>query len=415
VDGILTGYRALDLTDSKGFVCGKILGAMGVDVVKVEKPGGDPDRRIAPFVDDIPGVERSLYWRAFNTDKRGITLDLEHQQGQALCKRLVASADFVLESFSPGYLDRLGLGYTALSRINPRIIMASITPFGQKGPHSHFKGPNLVTYAMSGVMATNGDPDRAPVKEALDVSYYEAGAHAALGTLIAHYHREMSGEGQQVDISIQECTANRDAINLYVWEFDKRLLPRTGNKSLVGAGVPSRWIWPCKDGHIFWALRGGPVPMGTPGNQELSRWLDEEGMENPFLKVDCAKGLDMAALPQEALDIFEALLGQFFMRHTREEITERAFKTGMQAWGVSNPAEVMENPQLGARSFWRMMDDPVSERGLMYPGHFFLSNETENRVRRRAPRIGEHNHDVYSEELGLSGDELNALKEQNII
>ena len=286
MDSLLNGFRALDLTGNKGFICGKIMGSMGVDVIKVERPGGDPSRKIAPFAGDIPDSEKSLNWLAFNTDKRGITLDLNQEAGRTLFMRLVQTADFVLESFHPGHMDNLGLGYETLSRVNPRIIMTSITPFGQKGPYSRYKGSGLTTYALSGVMITNGDPDRAPVKEALDVPFYEAGAHAALGTLIAHYYREMTGDGQHVDISIQESTANRDSINLYVWEFDKRFLKRTGNKSLVGANVPSQWIWPCKDGHIFWALRGGPVPMGTPGNQELSKWLDEEDMENPFKKVD---------------------------------------------------------------------------------------------------------------------------------
>ena len=192
VDSLLSGYRALDLTDEKGFVCGKILGSMGVDVIKVESPGGDASRAISPYIGDVPDKERSLNWLAFNTDKRGITLDLNREEGKSLFLRLVRTADFIFESFAPGYLDHLGLGYASLSRINPRIVLASITPYGQKGPYSHYKGSNLTTYAMSGVMATNGDPDRAPVKEALDVSYYEAGAHAALGALIAHYHREVT-------------------------------------------------------------------------------------------------------------------------------------------------------------------------------------------------------------------------------
>jgi crotonobetainyl-CoA:carnitine CoA-transferase CaiB-like acyl-CoA transferase len=415
VDSLLSGYRALDLTDEKGFMCGKILGAMGVDVIKIEKPGGDSSRSISPYINDVQDPENSLYWFAFNTDKRGITLNLESSEGKELFTDLVRKADFVIESFRPGHMDSLGLGYETLSGMNPGIIMTSITPFGQNGPYGHFKGSNLVTYAMSGVMMTNGDPDRAPVREAVDITYYEAGAHAALGTIIAHYHREMTGDGQHVDVSIQEATANRDSINLYVWEFDKRFLQRTGNKSLVGANVPSRWIWPCKDGYIFWALRGGPVPMGTPGNQALSKWLDEEGAENPFNIVECSKGLDMASQPQETLDIFEAMLGRFFLKHTRQEITERAFQTGMQAWGVSNPAEVMKNPQLDARVFWKKTENSGPNRELLYPGYFFLCSETENFVKRRAPHIGEHNEEIYMGELRFSRDEIRVLKEKKVI
>jgi crotonobetainyl-CoA:carnitine CoA-transferase CaiB-like acyl-CoA transferase len=127
---LLSGCRALDLTDEKGFSCGKILAAIGVDVIKVERPGGDPSRGIPPFYENVPGPEKSLYWRAFNTDKRGITLNIETKEGQRLFKKLVEKADFVIESFAPGYLESLGLGYEALHLVNPRIIVASVTPFG---------------------------------------------------------------------------------------------------------------------------------------------------------------------------------------------------------------------------------------------------------------------------------------------
>ena len=131
---MLSPYRVLDLTDEKGLLCGKILGDLGADVIKIERPGGDPARNIGPFYHDEPDPEKSLFWFALNTSKRGITLDIEKADGKEIFKKLVKSADFVIESFAPGYLDKLGLGYSELERLNPGIIMVSITPFGQTGP-----------------------------------------------------------------------------------------------------------------------------------------------------------------------------------------------------------------------------------------------------------------------------------------
>lgn len=136
-DGAMGPYRVLDLTDEKGLLCGKLFADLGADVIKVERPGGDPARNIGPFYKDIPDPQKSLFWFAYNTGKRSITLNIESSDGQQLLKRLVKSADFLVESFTPGYMDKLGLGYQALSQLNPRLIMTSITAFGQTQRNQH--------------------------------------------------------------------------------------------------------------------------------------------------------------------------------------------------------------------------------------------------------------------------------------
>lgn len=160
MDSLLTGFRALDLTDEKGFICGKLLAALGVETIKAEPPGGDPARYDPLFSDGKTDISKNLNWLAYNTDKRSITLNLESERGRELFKAIAVRSDFILESFTPGYLDSLGLGCEELSRINPRIILTSITPFGQQWPYARFKGCGLVISAVSGVMSTNGDPDR---------------------------------------------------------------------------------------------------------------------------------------------------------------------------------------------------------------------------------------------------------------
>jgi crotonobetainyl-CoA:carnitine CoA-transferase CaiB-like acyl-CoA transferase len=411
-NGLLSGFRALDLTDEKGFACGKILASLGVDIIKIEKPGGDPTRNIPPFYQDIPDPEKSLYWFAFNSDKQSITLNLETSQGHDLFMKLVKKSDFVLESFPPGYMNRLGLGYEALSQVNPRIIMTSITPFGQKAPYSHYKSCELVVAAMSGVLETTGDPDRPPVKESPNSVYFPANAAAALGTVISHYNREISGEGQQVDVSIHECAASRNINSLLSWIFDKRLIKRSGAINLLGR-IRSRWIWPCQDGYIYWYLLGGKI--GASSNRALSQWIDEDGIENPLGQVANWDEFDRATLTEERNDAFEEAIGKFFLKHTKKEIAEEGWKRGINAAVVNNPADVLEDQHLAARDYWTDLDYPELGITLAHPRHFFLCNGTENYVRRRAPLIGEDNDEIYGKELGLSNSEIAALKETNVI
>ncbi|MFP3975112.1 MAG: CaiB/BaiF CoA transferase family protein [Chloroflexota bacterium] len=411
-DGLLSGFRALDLTDEMGFVCGKILSTFGVETIKIEKPGGDPARNIPPFFHNEPGPERGLYWSAFNTDKRSITLDLEKSEGQKLFRKLAEKADFVIESFTPGCMDRLGLGYEELSKLNPGIIMTSITPFGQKGPYAQYKGSELIASAMSGVMSTNGNPDRAPLREGPDSIYYRSNAAAALGTIIAHYHREMTGEGQQVDVSLQEVAASRTTSNLVTWEFDKSLIKRNGTIRTVGARA-TQWIWPCKDGYIFWPYMGGQG--GARGNRALSQWMDDDGLDNPLNKVPNWEEFDFAAISKEEIEIHQEAIRRFFMNHTKKEIAEEGLRRGIHASPINTPAEVMEYPQLKARDYWTELEHPELGIKSTYPGYFFLSSETQNFVRKWAPSAGEDNEDIYINKLGLSSSEMEKLKESGVI
>jgi crotonobetainyl-CoA:carnitine CoA-transferase CaiB-like acyl-CoA transferase len=411
-DSLLGGFRALDLTDEKGFVCGKILATLGVEVIKVERPGGDPARGIPPFLHNTPDPEKSLYWYAFNTDKRSITLNLELSQGQDLFRKLVEKADFVLESFAPGYMDSLGLGYEALKRVNPRTIMTSVTSFGQKGPYTQYKGSELIASAMGGVLLTTGDPDRPPVREGPDSIYFQTGAAAALGTVIAHLHREITGEGQQVDVSLQGIVASRTFTNLVIWEFKKQLIKRSGSVRKIGARA-TRWIWQCKDGYIFWAFM--PGKFGAPANRVLSKWIDEDGLENPLNKISNWDEFDLTAISKEELDAHEEAIAKFFMNHTKKEIAEEGLKRGLNATSIDSPPDVIENRQLEARGYWVDLEHPEAGSTLMYPKQFFLCNHTQNFVKRRAPLIGEHNEDVYVKELGLSSTEIAALKKAGVI
>jgi benzylsuccinate CoA-transferase BbsE subunit len=413
LESLLTGYRALDLTDEKGFVCGKILAAMGVETIKIEPPGGDPARNIPPYLNGEPETNTSIYWLANNTDKRSITLNLVLEQGRELFKKLVRGCDFIIESFQPGYLDSIGVGYLALEKINPRIILTSITPFGQKGPYSGFKGSEITLSAMSGIMATNGDADRPPLREGLDTIYFESNAAAALGTVMAHYVREKTGEGQQVDVSMQEVAVKRTSSNLLVWEFDKKLIKRAGTVRTVGARS-THWIWECKDGYIFWTFMGGKP--GSQGNRAISKWIDDDGLDNPLRTITNWEEFDMAAqkISKDVIYVLEDAMSRFFLKHTKKEISEEGARRGLNACAIENPADIPANPQLAARKYWTDIDNP-NYKALKYPKYFFLSNETENFIKSAAPVMGEYNDELLKNELGLSDQEIKGLESSGVI
>jgi len=409
---LMEGYRAIDLTNEIGFACGKILASIGVDTIKIEPPAGDPSRYIPPFAGDVVDAERSLYWWAFNTDKRSVTLNLNCAEGQALFRRLVTTADFVIESFVPGYLDSLGLGYQALREVNQRIIFTSITPFGQEGPYSRFKGSELIASAMSGVLLGNGDADRPPIREGPDAITFLAGAAAAAASMIAHHHRQVSGTGQHVDVSLQHVSAVRGSIDLFAWEFDKRILKRSGPFRGHGAHA-SRWIWACKDGFLTWSMMPGLI--GAPANEAISKWMDEKLGTHALQEIRAWGDMRLADLSKALVDAMFRDLSAFFLILTKDEIAQEGRRRGINASVIKNPSEIFDNPQLDFRNYWQELADTKTGKRMKYPGYFFLSNLTENYVSQSAPRIGEHNEAIYGEELGISAQEIDELRKANVI
>jgi crotonobetainyl-CoA:carnitine CoA-transferase CaiB-like acyl-CoA transferase len=411
-DNLLSGFRALDLTDEKGFIVGKILATLGVETIKIEPPAGESPGDSHLSYRKTSDTGRSLYWYAFNTDKRSITLNLESKRGQDIFRRLVKTADFVLESFAPVYLTGLGLGYDDLSQLNPRIIMASITPFGQKGPYSNYKGCELIVSAMGGVLENTGDPDRPPVKESLESCYYHANVAAALGAITAHYYREISGEGQQIDISIQEVVASRRTMGLIAWEFDKRLLKRSGPMNQFGR-ESFRWIWRCKDGYVYWQLLGGK--HGASANQALSQWISEESVENPLSEIIDWQEFDMSTMTSKKLKKWETAISRLFFNHTKREIAVEGKKRGINSCVANNSLDILEHTQLSSRNYWLELEHNGLDIKPVYPRHFFLSTETENFIGRRAPLLGEDNDFIYGEKLGMSSSEISRLKLSKVI
>ena len=410
---MLSPYRVLDLTDEKGLLCGKLLGDLGADVIKVEKPGGDPARNIGPFYHDDPHPEKSLHWFAFNTSKRGITLDIEKADGQEILKRLVKSADFVIESFPPVYLDGLGLGYAALEKVNPGTIMVSITPFGQTGPYRDYKAPDIVAWAMGGHTYQVGEADRPPARISHHShSYLHAAANAAVAAMVALRYRRMTGEGQHVDVSIQEAVLHSTDQQETTARWDAIGMNRHREDSWPRADLKRTALWPCKDGYVIWIYWFG---LSAHWTRPLIEWMKEEGELDDFLRDFDWQGFDVTQMTQDILDRITEPTRRFFKKRTKAEIYHRALTRRIQLYPLSTSADIAVDPQLAGRGYWVDMEHPDLGRTIRYPGAFVQASETPARVSCRAPRVGEHNREIYEQELGISNDELVELKKAGVI
>ncbi|MBM2824722.1 MAG: CoA transferase [Dehalococcoidales bacterium] len=406
-------YRVLDLADQTGGVyCARILAAMGADVIKVEPPGGDPTRRIGPFYHNDPHPEKSLHWFTYNLNKRSITLNIQCATGQELFKRLVKTADFVVECFRPGYLDTLGLGYAALSAINPRLILTSITPFGQNGPYSQFKGPDMVAMAASGYMFQCGDEDRPPLQISIPVADLHGGLTAAASTLIAHWYRQRTGEGQHVDLSSQESVNLQSLPSPVMWRSHGVMTTRTSAGVFVHSRSRGRpdTFFDCQDGTVF--INATTATYG----RQMRDWLASEGMAGELFDQKWEPFVLKAIAPdKEQAAYINGLFRAFAGNHTKRELMMEGQKRGLEIAVVQDVRDLMEDPHLQERGYWVEVEHPELNDTIVYGGAPFHSDVMPYQYYRRAPLIGEHNQEVYIKELGLTRQELAILMEGGVI
>jgi crotonobetainyl-CoA:carnitine CoA-transferase CaiB-like acyl-CoA transferase len=411
---MLSAYQVLDISDAKGTVCSQVLAWLGANVIKIERPGGSPERDIGPFCNDVEDPEMGLLWLSFNRGKKSITLDITDSEGKEIFKNLVKKSDILIESFDPGYLESIGLSYETLSKINPKIILVSISPFGQEGPYRDYVGSDLAITALSGYMYLCGDEDRAPVRVSYPLSSSFASVEGAVGCLIAVYARENTGKGQHVEVSIHESMSRFSLMAPPFWEMEKRILKRTGQfRSELSSLVKERIIFRCKDGFVSFAIYGGQ--MGARINKALAGWMDSENMADDFFTEFDWDNLDMKSLSQEDLSHLEDVIQQFFMTHTKNELYDGAIKRGINLGPVWNAEDMLRSKQLNSRNFWVKIDHPKFDRSITYPGDFYKSSEVPCHSKGRSPLIGEHNNEILRDMLNISDMKIKELKEKNII
>lgn len=412
----LSPYRVLDLTEEGCLICSKLLGDLGADVIKIEPPKGSPSRNIGPFYKDIAHPEKSLFWFAYCANKRGITLNLDSSDGRSIFKRLVAGADFVIESFAPGFMAGLGLGYEELSRMNPRLVMTSITPYGQTGPKSGHKASDLTCWAAGGALFSVGEQDREPNWITFPQSYLHAGVEAATASMVAHWHREMTGEGQYVDVSAQATITRVLQAIIQMYDMRKYIYRRPGARQATALGVGRRLVYRCKDGFVALFVVGGGVSTAVVAARALIDWMAEEGMAPDWLKTfDWANEYEVRKLSQELVERVETPIEKFCMTKTKAELFEEALKRGVLLAPASDAKDLLEDTQLNARDFWSKFRHPELNDSLVYPGEFVKFSVTPATLRRRAPLVGEHNEEILKGELGYSEQDLVILKQAGAI
>ena len=415
---MLSCYRILDLTTEKAFICGRALSDFGAEVIKIEPPGGDPARFRGLFYKDIPDPEKNLTWFAFNANKKSVTLDITTAQGKELFKKLVKTADAVLESYAPGYLDKLGLGYKDLSKINPGIVLTSITGFGQEGPYKDYQDPDIVVRALGGLVYTAGYDDRPPLTVSYEHTHSLGAMNGAAGTMIALMHRVHTGKGQHVDAITQQaldivCSAEIEGPYALFDQIPTRHGRARASVTLKdGSTFYNTLLWPCKDGYI--ALNLLLNPTAAKNNLSMMEFIKKDGIDIGFLEGWAWDKKSWEDMTREQAEKLMDSLGKFFMNHTKDELLKLAVENRFQLGPCNNAGDILKYPQLKARKFWKEIEHPELGKSLKYPGGAVVTTQGYVGVRKRAPHIGEHNGEIYKE-LGISADELKALKKQKVI
>ena len=394
---LLNGFRVLDMGSGISAPwCAKILADYGAEVIKVETPGsGDLARRMGPFAGDDPNPEKSLTFLYLNTNKKSVTLDPSSVSGRKLLHRLVADADALVENYPPSVSKELGLDYASLSAVNPGLIVTSIAPFGQTGPYHDYQATDIVTYALSGLMYHSGDSDQPPLRNVLDQSFYVAGANGAAATQIALFARLSSGEGQHVDVSAAECLGAHLVQPLPYYNYMGAV---KGRRPVRGAGFEE--LMPARDGYVAPSVQGSrpwEVIANLIGLEEL---LDEK----------FSTGAGRVAHGEELKELLTKGLAQWDRMPLFLASGEARLVFGM----AQDAGDLVNCPHLEARDFFVEVDHPVVGQ-TKYPGMAVRLPGEPLTASQPAPLLGQHNSEIFVQELGYSAEDLVSLRQLGVI
>jgi crotonobetainyl-CoA:carnitine CoA-transferase CaiB-like acyl-CoA transferase len=388
----LDDLRVVELGSSlAGAFCGKLLGAVGAEVLKVEPPHGDPIRRLGPFAGDQPAIERSLTYLYLNTGKLGLTLDPSSAPGRELLRRVLADADVVLDGLGRGELDGLGLAYADLAAQAPGLVLTAITSFGDDGPYCDYLDGELVLMALGGLLNMVGEPELEPLRLGGYQAQYVTGLSALTGTLAALFARDFSGLGQRVEVSAHESVA-------FV-EWKSGIYYQSNGQVRRRGGREAQWVvLRCRDGFVAFVYQD----EDWPGVIELIR---DPRLEEPRFALHAER----LAAREELRAIFE----QWTLHRQKTEVYHAAQAHGIPVGMVADVADLVASPQYAARDFFQTIDHPATG-AVAYPG-LASAFDGVRPVSGRAPLLGEHNRAIFEERLGLTPAEVAGLQAVGVI
>jgi formyl-CoA transferase len=394
----LDGILVLDLTQYEaGPSCTETLAWLGAEVVKIEPPTGEPARR---GLSERPDMD-SVFFCLLNANKQSVTLNLKSERGRQMFEQMVQHADIVVENLGPGSIERLGFGYDALARINPRIIFASVKGFGAEGAYAAYNSFEMIAQAMGGIMSLTGSPDGPPLRIEAGLGDTGAGLHTAIGILAALVQRQVTGVGQRVEVAQQDAVVNLTRIHFRDHHLGVRPIPRRGNRS--PAAAPSN-LYRCRpfgpNDYVFIHV----------ANAEMWKSL-VRAIGQPELGDD-PRFADRAERVAHVEEL-EALVEAWTEKRTKHEVMELLAGAGVPCGAVLDSVEVLENEHLKRRGMVVEVDHPT--RGQMaIPGSPIRLSASPTEVT-RAPLLGEHNTDVYQRLLGLGEAEFAALRRDGVV
>jgi formyl-CoA transferase len=396
-NGPLSDLRVIELgTLLAGPFCGQLLGDLGAEVIKVEAPAqGDPMREWGR--EKAHG--KSLWWPVVARNKKAITLDLRQSAGQAVLRELVAKADFLLENFRPGTLEKWGLGWPELSAINPRLIMIRVSGYGQTGPYAARAGFGAIGEAMGGLRYVVGDPSTPPSRMGISIGDSLAATFACLGALSALHYREVTGKGQVVDSAIYEAVLSM--MESLVTEYDKAGYVRERTGAILPSVAPSN-VYPTQDGQMVLIAANQDTVFGrlaqAMGQPELARDMR--------YATHTARGAHQVELDERVSEWTRSL--------TREQVLQKMEQHGVPAGLIYRAPEMLEDPHFMARNAIVNVRHPDFGDLKMQNVAPQLS-ETPGRVHDPSPRLGEHNEEIYLKLLGMGRDRYQALQAATVI
>ncbi len=413
--GFLFDVRVLELADERGEFCGKLLAGAGADVVKIEPPQGNRTRHIGPFYQDREDPERSLHFWHYNFGKRGVTLDIAAPQGQEVLKALVPRFDVLLETYPPGYLAGLGLGFDDLKALNPGLIMASITPFGQSGPWRDWKASDLVHLALGGVMMNcgydpmpNGEYETPPIAPQMWHASHIIGNYTYMSIVAALLYREQTGSGQHLDASIHQAVSTCTEMDIPFFTYNRKpILRQTGRHAGATIGVNPQA--PTKDGRLVWCSGG----LGGPP-ASLIEMLDKHGMADDLTDPKYREEEHYRS-PSGARHIGAVVKRWVQTRKWDAELWKDGQRYGQHWAPIRKPEENIDDPHWRERKTFTEVYHEEIGRTLTYNGAPWLSETTRWRTGPRAPRLGEHTDEVLTQELGFSPARLDELRRQGAV